>query len=96
MQEKTKKMREIINNLYGSESEYVDSVLVRDVFNGETVWEGVVEVFDLVDHPKASKCYVWAYPDNNKDTKYIAVINVPPINKPLDAIRAAIASGQMS
>ena len=28
---------------------------------GKTVWEGIVEVFDLRDHPEASRAYAWAY-----------------------------------
>jgi hypothetical protein len=34
---------------------------VHETFQGQTVWAGEVEVFDLVGHPKAKRCYAWAH-----------------------------------
>ena len=31
------------------------SIPVRETFEGKTVWEGVVHVFDLAGHPTASR-----------------------------------------
>lgn len=40
-------LQDVIRKLHGVESEHVKSVPVKEVFRGRTVWEGVVEVFDL-------------------------------------------------
>ena len=42
-----------IRRLHGVESKYVESVPIKETFQGKTVWEGIVEVFELVGHPKA-------------------------------------------
>jgi hypothetical protein len=35
----------------------MSTVPVHEVFNGQTVWQGEVEVFDLHRHPKAKRAY---------------------------------------
>ena len=35
---------------------------VKEVFNGMTVWERVVHVFDLEGHPKATRAHAWSSP----------------------------------
>jgi hypothetical protein len=39
----------------------VETVPVIERFQGQTVWEGEVGVFDLSGHPKASRGDAWAY-----------------------------------
>ena len=48
-------LRDVIRRLHGVESSHVESVPVKETFQGKTVWEGIVEVFELKDHPKAEK-----------------------------------------
>lgn len=50
-------LRDIIHRLHGAEATHRESVSVKEEFNGQIVWEGTVEVFDLSGHPKASKVY---------------------------------------
>jgi hypothetical protein len=64
---------------------------VREVFNNLVAWDGVVEVFDLVDHPKAKRCYAWSYQDGNK-TRTVAVLDLPPVVSPETAVKVAIAA----
>lgn len=52
-----------------------------------------VEEFDLVGHAQASRAFAWAW-DDDGEIRYIAILNVPPINSPAEAVMAAIASGQ--
>ncbi len=33
---------------------------VQEKFQGQTVWEGIVHVFTLIDHPQARSCYCWS------------------------------------
>jgi hypothetical protein len=46
----------------------------------------------LVDHPKAKEGYAWSYKADNGETRYFAVLGVPPISTAIDAVRAYIAS----
>jgi hypothetical protein len=34
-------------------------------FEGKTAWQGTVEVFDLIGHPKAKRAYAWTYRDGD-------------------------------
>ncbi|MGH9929241.1 MAG: hypothetical protein ACREA9_08435 [Pyrinomonadaceae bacterium] len=68
------------------------SVPVLEEFQGQTVWEGTVEVFELTDHPKARTGYAWGYPvgDNDQLRRYITVLELPPVNSPQTAVKAGI------
>ena len=59
---------------------------------GETVWEGVVEVFVLKDHPQARVAYAWTHETDPGRLRHVAVLGVPPVNNAQDAVRAAVAS----
>lgn len=80
-----------IKKMHGCKAIWVESVTVKEVFQGETVWEGVVQVFDLIDHPTAPRCYAWSHAlDNSKKRKYFAVLHQGPIDSPQNAVRASI------
>lgn len=65
---------------------------MRETFEGETVWDGVVEVFALLGHPKASVAYAWAHETDAGGKRYVAVLALPPVKTATDAVRASIAS----
>ena len=83
-------LRETIRRLHGAESTHVESVPVKEVFQGQTVWEGIVEVFDLKGHPKASRAYAWTHDAEGGKKCDVTVLHVPPIDSPLKAVQAAI------
>jgi hypothetical protein len=68
------------------------SVPVKEVFKGETVWDGIVEVFDLEGHPKTNTAYAWLHDtgDPKNPVKNVTVLHVPPVVLPLTAVRAFI------
>jgi hypothetical protein len=86
-------LQKVIRKLHGSFTTHVETVPVTETFQGQTVWEGEVEVFDLHDHPKASRVYAWSHdtsdPDNPK--QHITVLHLPPATSPLKAVQVAIA-----
>ena len=45
MNDYIQELRNVIRRVHGVESEHIESVPVTERFKGETVWEGVVEVF---------------------------------------------------
>jgi hypothetical protein len=84
-------LQDVIRRLQGVESSHVESVPIKETFQGKTVWEGIVEVFDLKNHPKAPRAYVWAYEtDNPKKPRHVIVLHLGPVTSPLLAVRAAI------
>jgi hypothetical protein len=84
-------LRDVIRRLHGVDSSHVESVPIKESFHGKTVWEGVVEVFDLKSHPKAGRAYAWAYETANpKKPRHVVVLHLGPVTSPLLAVRAAI------
>lgn len=53
-----------------------------------------VEVFNLTSHPKAKRSYAWSHLDKSEDdeTRYVAVIEIPPVDSAQTAVRASIIS----
>ena len=70
------------------------SVPVHEVFRGETVWKGDVEVFDLQGHAKAKRAYAWSHPEgpDNQGERFVAVLEIPPVVSPVTAVRASIVA----
>lgn len=60
-------------------------------FEGATAWDGDVETFDLVEHPKAMRCHAWGYLDSGQ-FKATAVLELPPVDSPSAAVDVAIAA----
>ena len=86
-------LKGVIHKLHGATATHRESVPVKETFNGETVWEGIVEVFDLHGHPKANKAYAWSQDADNPDkpTYHFTVLHIPPAVSPETAVRAVIA-----
>ena len=65
---------------------------VHEVFNGQTVWRGDVEVFDLHNHPKAKRAYAWSHLDGKADerTRFVAVLEIPPVESAETAVSVQI------
>ena len=81
-----------ILNVHGATSTHVETVPVVEEFQGETVWQGEVEVFDIRGHPKATRCYGWGYSTDEDQRRYVAVLKLPPVTSPQTAVKAAIMS----
>ncbi|MGH6889619.1 MAG: hypothetical protein ACREHF_10555 [Rhizomicrobium sp.] len=65
---------------------------VKEEFRGRIVWEGVVHVFDLAGHPKAKRAYAWTRELPDGKVRTYAVLHLPPVTGPVDAVRAAIVA----
>lgn len=83
-----------IQHLHKCGAVWRQTVPVHEVFRGETVWRGRVEVFDLTGHPKAQRCFAWSHPEGpgNRNEKFIAVLAIPPVTGPQEAVKAAIVA----
>ena len=86
-------LKHVIRELHGTEATHVETVPVKETFQGQTVWEGDVEVFDLAAHPKAKRAYAWSHETNDPENprQHITVLQIPPATTPLRAVQVAIA-----
>lgn len=88
-------LREVIRRLHGVESKHVESVPIKETFQGKTVWEGAVEVFELIGHPQTKRAYAWTHDTNDpKKRRHVTILHLGPITSPLLAVRAAIIQEQ--
>jgi len=85
-------LRDVIRHLHGAEATHIESVPVKEEFQGKTVWDGVVEVFELKNHPTAFRAYAWAHETDNpqKPVRHVTVLHLHPIKSAQDAVRAVI------
>ncbi len=83
-------LKATIHRLHGVKATHVESVPIKEAFQGQTVWDGIVEVFELHGHPKANRAYAWGHDTDDGKRRHLAILHVPPIVSPLDAVRAAI------
>jgi hypothetical protein len=81
-----------VQRLHKCEAHWLRTVPVHEVFGGQTVWQGEVEVFDLTGHPKAKRAYGWSHRESLKDDdeRFVTVLEIPPIVSPETAVRASV------
>ena len=82
----------LIRARYDCDATHVASEPVHEVFEGLTAWQGTVEVFELIGHSKAKRAYAWQYQDDDKQTKTVVVLEIPPVDSPQTAVKVAIAA----
>ena len=85
-------LKDVIRKLHGVESTHKESVPIKETFNGETVWEGIVEVFHLKDHPKTDTVYAWLHDTGDPEQPFrpVTVLRIHPALSPVAAVRAFI------
>ena len=90
-QDYIEELKAVILNLHGANATHVETVPVVEEFQGETVWQGEVEVFN-VDHPKAKRAYAWGHltGDDDQGRRYVTVLELPPVTSPETAVKASI------
>jgi hypothetical protein len=87
------RLRIAVERMHGGSATLAQSVPVRETFDGKTVWEGVVHVFDVTGHPTATRAYGWSSPiEGSTKRRFFAVLHQPPVDSPQAAVRAAIVA----
>ena len=89
--ERIESLRRLVERAYNCKARHSSSTPVLETFNGKTVWDGVVETFDLDGYATASRCYAFQFVRDDKPEIKI-VLAVPGVDSPLAAVRAAIAA----
>jgi hypothetical protein len=85
-------LQSVIRHLHGAKAKHLESVPVTELFQGQTVWDGVVEVFQIKGHPKTDRVYAWihATDDSANPKRHVTVLHIPPVTSPKAAVQAAI------
>jgi len=83
---------EAIRHLHDCGAKHVETVHVHEKTpdGRETVWEGDVEVFELVGHAKVKRAYAWSEATTGNRRRFFAVLHVPSVASPAAAVRASI------
>ena len=70
---------------------HLETVAVVDTFRGQTMWNGIVEVFELLGHAEAKRAYGWSI-GKGADERFTAVLEIPPVRDALTAVRASVVA----
>ena len=84
-------LQRAVERMHDCQAAYLEQVAVNELFQGQPVWQGVVHVFEINGHPRATRCYAWSSSMEGSDKRrFFAVLHIPPITSAQDAVRAAI------
>ena len=89
--ERIANLKKAVETMHRCKAVHVDSEPVIELFQGQIAWDGVVETFDLMGHPKAKRCYAWSYRENS-EPQYTTVLEIHPVDSAETAVKVAIAA----
>lgn len=90
MKDQIERIQSLLERRYRIKAVPLSSVPVREVFDGDFVWEGIVETFVVLDKPGIRRAYGWltAAPD----PECIILLEIPPVAGPHTAVRTYMSS----
>ena len=71
---------------------HLDSIAVSEVSSNQTVWQGVVEVFELTGCPHAALCYGWIANPSKTAQQFVFILHKGLITTPQNAVRGWLAT----
>ena len=77
-----------IEHLHNCAARYERTEHVHETFQGQTVWNGEVEVFGISGHPKAKRCYGWSH---GEPEEFITILELPPVDSPQSAVKVGVS-----
>ena len=78
-----------IKHMHGLDATWIESVPVREMFQGRAAWYGDVQVF-AVDHGDVTRVYAWSHVTTGTRRRFFAVLGAGPVTSPQMAVRASI------
>jgi hypothetical protein len=82
------RLQKTILDLHGCDSRHLGSIRIKETFQDLT-WDGIVEIFFLINHPEVKEVYAWK---NMADNETTTILAISPIESASDAVRAYLAS----
>ena len=83
-------LQSTIQEMHRCDAAHCESVHVHETVDGQTIWQGDVEVFDLDGHAEAKRCYAWTDDQELHGARFVSVLERPPVDSAAMAVRAAI------
>lgn len=88
------KVAQAVEAMHGCQCSHESEDLVHEKVRGQTVWRGMVETYILTGHPKATKAFAWGWRDDAGEMRFAAVLNLPPVKSPQDAVKAFLSQDE--
>ena len=85
-------LRSTIRRIHRCEASHSRTEAVKEVVNGQVMWEGNVEVFALLGHDHALRCYAWGHLHENGNWEVTTVLAIPPVVSASSAVIAAFVA----
>ncbi len=85
-------IRSTICRLYRCQASHSRTESVRQEVNGRVLWAGNVEVFALLGHDEALRCYAWGHASAKGVWEVTTVLAIPPVVSAATAVIAAFAA----
>jgi len=85
-----RRLQAAIEATHSCNAVHVESVVLDPFFRARYSCSGMVEVFDLLHHPTAKRCYIWSHEENGR-LHSACVLELPPVDSPESAVVAAMA-----
>jgi len=82
-------LKSTLRRLHKCEASHTRTEAVREVVNGQVLWEGNVEVFALLGHDHALRCYAWGHLHAEGRWEVTTVLAIPPVVSAQSAVLAA-------
>ena len=70
---------------------HVTSRAVIEIFEGDLIWEGVVETFEVDCNPHVKRCYGFTYREDDS-LGYATIAETDEVNSPKMAVKTFVAS----
>src|ERR1044072_3380576 len=85
-------LRSTIRRIHRCQASHSRTEAVKEIVNGQVMWEGNVEVFALLGHDHALRCYAWGYLDEQGKWEVTTVLAIPPVISASSAVIAAFVA----
>jgi len=80
-----------VERAHGGRAVLAESVKVSEQLGGNTLWEGVVHVFDIYGLPQLLRAYAWMSPvEGQMHRRFFTVLHTPPALSASSAVRAVM------
>ena len=85
-------LKATIRRLHQCDASHTRTEPVKEVINGQVLWDGKVEVFALLGHDRALRCYAWGNINDANQWEVTTVLAIPPVVSSSTAVLAAVAA----
>jgi hypothetical protein len=98
MQFNPKPYRQAVELQHGGKAQFVETVHLREEFEGKLAWECDVHVFKLDGVRAGKRAYAWSVvtDETPPQRRVYSALHAGPVKSPRDAVRAAIVAESLN